>query len=444
MGTVFEELSADQTEAGTSEIESLCMNCQKNGTTRLLLTKIPFYKEVILMSFECPECGYKNNEIQSGQEIQDKGITIKLELKSAEDMNRTVVKSEYAIISVPELELEIPNTAKKAEVTTVEGILSRTADDLASDQPVRRALDADAADKIDQFIGRLKDVIELRAPATMVLDDPSGNSYIENRLAPAADPQLHTTHYSRSREQDKAVGITPSYDNYDFTDGSQKQDPDPDRVDPDNVTPDMLKGEVLTFPTNCPSCTAPCQTNMKVTDIPHFKQVVIMATNCEACGARTNEVKAGCGIEPRGRRITLRITEPIDMSRDLLKSETCAVEIPELKIEAGAFTLSGRFTTVEGLLESIKEDLQKNPMFTGDSRPEEETKKMEALCAQIDEIIAIKRPATIILDDPAGNSHLQSVTAPEPDPNLTIEEYERTFEQNEELGLNDMKVENYS
>ena len=46
-------------------------------------------------------------------------------------------------------------------------------------------------------------------------------------------------------------------------------------------------------------------------------------------------------------------------------------------------------------------------MFSGDSRPEEETKKMQALCEQIDEIIAIKRPATLILDDPAGNSHLQ-------------------------------------
>ena len=58
--------------------------------------------------------------------------------------------------------------APPSEVTTIEGILSRTADDLAADQPVRRALDADAADKIDQFIGRVKDVIELRTPATVV------------------------------------------------------------------------------------------------------------------------------------------------------------------------------------------------------------------------------------------------------------------------------------
>ena len=36
MGTVFEDLSADQTEAGTSEIESLCMNCQKNVSKSLI------------------------------------------------------------------------------------------------------------------------------------------------------------------------------------------------------------------------------------------------------------------------------------------------------------------------------------------------------------------------------------------------------------------------
>lgn len=28
-----------------------------------------------------------------------------------------------------------------------------------------------------------------------------------------------------------------------------------------------LEGEVLAFPTNCPSCNAPCQTNMKMTSI---------------------------------------------------------------------------------------------------------------------------------------------------------------------------------
>lgn len=52
-------------------------------------------------------------------------------------------------------------------------------------------------------------------------------------------------------------------------------------------------------------------------------------------------------------------------------------------------------------------------------------------------------PFTIILDDPLANSYIQNLYAPDDDPNMTTEIYERTHEQNEELGLNDMKVENY-
>lgn len=38
---------------------------------------------------------------------------------------------------------------------------------------------------------------------------------------------------------------------------------------------------------------------------------------------------------------------------------------------------------------------------------------------------------------------MQSLYAPDPDPNMTIESYERTQEQNDDLGLSDMKVEGY-
>lgn len=56
---------------------------------------------------------------------------------------------------------------------------------------------------------------------------------------------------------------------------------------------------------------------------------------------------------------------------------------------------------------------------------------------------SVDQPYTLILDDPLANSYLQNLYAPDPDPNMTIEEYERTWEQNEDLGLNDMKVEGY-
>ena len=44
-----------------------------------------------------------------------------------------------------------------------------------------------------------------------------------------------------------------------------------------------------------------------------------MATSCDYCGHKTNEVKSGGGIETRGTRITLRVTDPSDLSRDVLK-----------------------------------------------------------------------------------------------------------------------------
>jgi hypothetical protein len=58
---------------------------------------------------------------------------------------------------------------------------------------------------------------------------------------------------------------------------------------------------------------------MHVLDIPHFKEVIIMATNCQHCGYKSNEVKAGGAIAPLGKRIILNMTDKDDLSRDILK-----------------------------------------------------------------------------------------------------------------------------
>lgn len=50
---------------GVDEIPgSLCMRCGGEGTTRMLTTKIPFFREVIISSFECDDCHWKNNEVR--------------------------------------------------------------------------------------------------------------------------------------------------------------------------------------------------------------------------------------------------------------------------------------------------------------------------------------------------------------------------------------------
>lgn len=41
---------------------------------------------------------------------------------------------------------------------------------------------------------------------TKVIDDPTGNSYIENKLAPQEDPNLNAEHYERSELQNRQLG----------------------------------------------------------------------------------------------------------------------------------------------------------------------------------------------------------------------------------------------
>jgi len=60
------------------------------------------------------------------------------------------------------------------------------------------------------------------------------------------------------------------------------------------------------------------------------------------------------------------------------------------------------------------------------------------------QVKSASEPFTLVLDDPLANSYIQSLYAPDPDPAITVDVYERTWEQNEELGLNDMRVEGYA
>lgn len=51
-----------------------------------------------------------------------------------------------------------------------------------------------------------------------------------------------------------------------------------------------------------------------------------MSTNCEHCGYRDNEVKSGSAISEKGKRITLKVEDADDLSRDILK--VCTNHVP--------------------------------------------------------------------------------------------------------------------
>uniref|UniRef100_A0A8C6SI30 ZPR1 zinc finger n=1 Tax=Neogobius melanostomus TaxID=47308 RepID=A0A8C6SI30_9GOBI len=403
-GDVIKDIGTDDDWQPTV-IESLCMNCHQNGTTRLLLTRIPFFREIIVSSFSCDHCHWSNTEIQSAGEIQEQGICYTLKIKTKQDLNREVVKADSATTRIPELDFEIPPFTQKGSLSTIEGLLERAVSGLEQEQPARREADPEVAARIDEFIKKLQELKDVEEEFTLVIEDPSGNSFVENPMAPQKDEALTVTRFKRTIEQDKQLGIRADDD-----DGENEND-----------------GE-----------------EPAGNDLETMREVIIMATNCDSCGHRTNEVKSGGATEKQGTKITLHITDASDMTRDVLKSETCAVLIPELEFELGMGGLGGKFTTLEGLLKDVKDLIvDNNPFVSGDSGVSDKVQKINEFGAKIEKIIAGELDVHIILDDSAGNSYLQNVYAPEPDPEMTIEKYTRTLEQNEDLGLNDMKTEGY-
>ena len=43
---------------------SPCVACGRNGETRMAITKIPNFSEIILMCFVCEHCGFKDAEVK--------------------------------------------------------------------------------------------------------------------------------------------------------------------------------------------------------------------------------------------------------------------------------------------------------------------------------------------------------------------------------------------
>ena len=386
------------------------------------------------MSFSCDHCGLQNNEIQPAGTFQLKGGHYELRLTALADFERQVVKSDTAVVKFIELDVEVP--AGRGQLTNVEGLLTTIVDDLESGQEARKEQAPEVYAKIEDIVAKGRAMLAGDAfPFRVFVDDPAGNSFI------APDPRdgvgkWEKREYLRSAEQNEALGLTDTVTH--------------DLDDEGNLVPD----QVYEFPASCPGCMHPCVTKMTMVDIPHFRQVVLMNTSCDDCGYKSNDVKTGGEVPEKGRKMTIKVKNPEDLARDILKSESCALECPELSLSVNPGTLGGRFTTIEGLLTQVRDDLR-NQIFEadgsgaggggGDSLPSEERGRWTAFFDDLDRAIRGEKEFTIILSDPLASSYVQSIAddPSQPDAQITVEEYTRTAEEEEDLGLSDMKVEGY-
>lgn len=465
----------------------LCPNCEGgNAETVFLPTKIPGFREIIVAGLTCPDCHFRNSEATFGGEIQTRGSTMELTLHSRQDLNRQIVKSDFCTITIPWLDLEVPPTTQKGIVTTTEGILSRIQEDLSRLQPERLKLG-----DIDNFrrCQRVMDMIAMILggtggeadneifPFAIIADDPSGNSFIENPNAPNEDPSLKVTFYKRTAEQDGALGLRT------VTEGvpggraetivPMQQYQSDEAIELGGV----VRKEVVKLPTECSNCLQVGEMTSCVVSVPHFKEMVVMAMSCEHCGFRTREIKGGGAISTHGSRIYVHIEIPDDLNRDVIKSDTAGIAIPEIGLDMNEGGLGGAYTTVEGLLEKIYHQLElANPFGSGDATTKQHRtndggdfseiapnhmKYQEFLQSLKDCYYGKSLPFTLIITDPLANSFVGrrphearthigsddlvcSSSIPLLDPGIQIEEFQRSYEQNESLGLNDLRTDGYS
>jgi C4-type Zn-finger protein len=273
----------------------------------------------------------------------ERGCIYTVKVTSHEDLNRQLVKSGTCTITIPEYELTIP--ASRGQLTTVEGVISDTVRDLELGQPLRKHTQPEVHDKIEALLAKLRPAVSAEEdnderislnPFTVRLDDPSGNSFIEVKDG-LNDPKWSKREYTRTKEQNVQLGLAAD----DGTTGGGKATT---AAVEKSLTDDMEvvnPDEVLSFPSTCPSCNQPLDTFMKPVKIPHFKvrkgeifiwkaqrrekltklkqDVMIMSTACDNCGYRDNEIKSGGAISPQGRKVTLRVEDSEDLSRDILK-----------------------------------------------------------------------------------------------------------------------------
>lgn len=435
----------------------------------MLLTRIPFFREIILTSFSCPHCDFSNTDIQSAGQIQERGAKYSLKLAESEDLERQIVKSDTAVFRLEDLDIEMP--PGHGQLTNVEGILLEILKDLESGQRQRKKEDPEIWEKIDVVVqSLLKMSLGQKLPFTITIDDPSGNSWIEPS-SKDTNSRYRKSEYPRTPEQNASLGL-----------GEATAQPSTEPLDspPSNdITPhvipeistsaptagdanstsledvDILAGHTYSLETECPGCTRPAHINLQLVNIPHFKEVVISAVMCTHCHYRSSDVKTGGAVPPRGKRISLHVRSARDLGRDILKSETCRVVIAAVGVEVEPGTMGGRFTTVEGLLTQIRDDLR-GTVFEdvdlddphprgGDSMPAAKRQEWASFFQKLDAAIAAEgegMPYTIVLEDPLANSYVQSLTetGAEADEQVLEEEFERSEECEEELGIRDMRT----
>jgi zinc finger protein len=159
-------------------------------------------------------------------------------------------------------------------------------------------------------------------------------------------------------------------------------------------------------PGPCPCCNTEIEYLYKTENIPYFSEILIISAICPECGYKFVDTQLLKHDPPA--RYTLPVNSVDDLSVRVVRSMSASIEIPELgvRIDPGPLC-QGFVSNVEGVLDRI-EQVVKGAFNWGN---EVEKENAAVLLADIVRVKAGTYPITLILEDPDGNSGIESERA---------------------------------
>ncbi|MHB8586169.1 MAG: ZPR1 zinc finger domain-containing protein [Thermoplasmatota archaeon] len=162
-------------------VDAACPACQSTGLLlRTALINIPYFGEALETFLHCPRCGFRHADFLVLGEHEPVRWFIPI---SRATMEARVVRSSSGTWRIPELGFNAEPTAlSESFITNVEGMLYRARD------VIERAkhLNEDDAEKMQVAVMLMAKADRIAAgeeEATLVLEDPMGNSLIAHPAA---------------------------------------------------------------------------------------------------------------------------------------------------------------------------------------------------------------------------------------------------------------------
>lgn len=71
-----------------------CHSCQMPGQMKMCQTSVPYFTDMIIMSFVCDHCGAHSTETKITGDVKEEGCIITLKCDTEADLKRDLFKSE--------------------------------------------------------------------------------------------------------------------------------------------------------------------------------------------------------------------------------------------------------------------------------------------------------------------------------------------------------------